>query len=238
MRKEIYILLLILSICFAPFAQKESTSFGLQYKPIVPNRLIGTYEQDFNQDPFQSTVKQKFGHAFGMIIRVGVHDRISLETGLGITQRNFDLTYNHLDSGYTAGNDVRVVSYSLPLSALVFIRLADQWYMNTALGVAMTMFPSDVKTEVGIGLNERFQQEGAYRSKIQGAALANVGFEYRTKAKGTWYLGAAYHLPFIPIMTFAMSYEYTGSKLLAIDNIRGSYLTLDLRYFFNSKKEN
>ena len=72
---------------------------------------------------------------------------------------------------------------------------------------------------------------------MQGAALANVGWEYRTKSKGYWYIGASYHLPFIPIMTFAMSYEYPAGEHLKIDNIRGSYLTLDLRYYFHEKKK-
>lgn len=109
--------------------------------------------------------------------------------------------------------------------------------MNTSLGASLTAYPSDVKTVNPIGINERFQQEGAYRSKVQGAALANVGWEYRTKSSGTFYLGASYHLPFIPIMTFAMSYEFEGGPMVARDNIRGSFLTLDLRYYFHEKKE-
>ena len=231
------LILLSVLLSFSTYSQKGATSFGLQYKPIIPNSLIGTYEQDFNDGAFESTVKQKFGHSGAMLIRVGLSDRLSLETGMGITQRNFDLNYTLADSGYVASNDVRVLSYSIPLSVLVFIRLSDDWYMNTSLGAAMTVFPSDVRTVQAVGVNERFQQEGAYRSKVQGAALANIGFEYRTKSKGTWYIGAAYHIPFLPIMTFAMSYEYTGGKLLAIDNIRGSYLTADFSYYFNESKK-
>ena len=67
--------------------------------------------------------------------------------------------------------------------------------------------------------------------------MANLGFEYRTKEKGTFYLGGSYHLPFSPIMTFAMSYEKPPTNVVAIDNIRGSYLTLDLRYYFPMAKE-
>ena len=109
--------------------------------------------------------------------------------------------------------------------------------MNTALGAALTLFPSDVRTYEPIDANERFQQEGAYRSKFQASMLANLGFEYRTKEKGTFYLGSSYHLPFAPIMTFAMSYEFDQNKIAAIDNIRGSYLTVDLRYYFPMAKE-
>lgn len=237
MHRALFIFIIFLATGYSCIAQQGVTTFGLQVKPIIPNRLIGTYEQEFNALPFQSTVKQRMGFSAGMVVRVGLTDRISLETGLNFTRRNFGLSYALPDSGYAETGKVRVVSYSLPLSGLVYIRLSDEWYMNTSLGVALTAFPSDVQTFIGVGPNQRFQQEGAYKSKIQGAALANVGFEYRTKSSGYWYIGASYHLPFVPIMTFAMSFEYEGGNLLAIDNIRGSYLTLDLRYFFHESKK-
>lgn len=218
-------------------AQKGSAKFGMLYKPIIPNRLIGYYEQDFNKDPFQSTVKQKFGHSLGMQIRIGLTNVISLETGLSFTQRNYQLNYSHADSGYAAKGQVRIVSYEIPVSGLVYIRLGDDLYMSAALGSALTFFPSDVRTFEPITSNERFQQEGAYYSKVQGAMLANLGFEYRSKKSGTFYLGASYHLPFKPIMAFAMSYEYGNSNLVSYGNISGSYLTADIRYYFNEKKD-
>lgn len=233
---RLIMLLLIAIISTSGIAQKGVTTFGLQYKPILPNRFIGYYEQNFNQDQFESSVKQKLGHSAGMLIRIGLSDRISLETGINFTQRNYGLNYTVPDSGYSAIDQVRVISYEIPLSALVYIRLGKQFFMNTSLGAAMALFPSDVQTTEPIGPNERFQQEGAYKSKLQGALIANLGFEYRTKSKGYWYIGSSYHLPFSNIMTFAMSYESEVESVLAIDNISGSYLTLDFRYFFHEPK--
>jgi len=240
MRKNLLILLLsLLGSSLHGLGQKGITTFGIQYKPIIPNSLIGTFKQDFNEGILISSVKQKVGHSFGMVVRVGLTDKISIETGINYTQRKFNLDFAIPDSGYTAQNTVGVVSYEIPVSGLIYVRLGDDIYMNSSLGVAMTLFPSDVRTYTDIPdvANSYFQQEGAYRSKLQGAAIANLGFEYRTKKAGYFYLGASYHLPFTPIMTFAMSYEYDNTKVLSIDNIHGSYLTLDLRYFFHEKKE-
>jgi hypothetical protein len=217
------------------FSQKGVTTFGIEYKPIVPNRIIGTFEQDFNEGAFNSTIRQKIGHSFGMVVRQGLNDVLSFETGLAITQRNFNLEFNQIDSNLTAKSKVGLVGYEIPISALVFIRLADDWYMNTTLGASLNYFPSDVQVEVPLDLNEYFQQEGARLNRIQGALLANIGVEYRTKKKGYFYGGFSYNLPFQPIYTFAMSYEFPPGKLLAIDNIRGSYLTLDFRYYFHEK---
>lgn len=230
----------ILAFLFFPFAgfcQQGVTTFGLQYKPIIPNRFIGTYEQDFNKDQFESSIKQKLGHSYGMVVRVGLTKNVSLETGINYTQRRYDLFFSVPDSSLEAQNDLGVVSYEIPVLGLIYIRLGEDFYMNTSLGVAMTLFPSDVRVTEPIPtrIGELFKQEGAYRSKLQGAVLANLGFEYRTKKSGFFYLGTSYHLPFTPIMTFAMAYEYQGGKVVKIDNVLGSYLTLDFRYFFHEK---
>lgn len=229
----LYISLLLTGLC--SFGQKGVTTLGIQYKPIVPNRYIGTFEQDFNSDNFKSTVTQTIGHSFGMVVRQGATKNISFETGIEITQRKFNLAFALEDSGYSATNRVGFVGYEIPFKGLIFIRLGEQLFMNTAIGASFNYFPSDVRVLTPIKVGEYFLQEGARLNRIQGAMLANIGFEYRTKEKGYFYIGSSYNLPFAPIVTFAMSYEYEGGKKLAIDNIRGSYLTLDFRYYFHER---
>jgi len=229
---------ILLTTGFSLLAQKGVTTFGLQYNPVIPNRLIGTYVQNFDALPMESHIQQKFGNNFGGIVRHGFTKNISIETGLNFTQRNFNLFYEISDSGVSEQNDVRIVSYSLPVSGLVFIRLTDQLWINTSAGVAMTLFPSDVQvfTE-SVGTNNFFLMEGIYRSKVQAALLTNVGFELRTKKYGFFYVGGTYHLPFAPICTFAMAYEFTGGDYVAIDNVKGSFLSVDIRYYFNEVRE-
>lgn len=216
-------------------AQKGVTTLGIQYKPIIPNRIIGTFEQSFNSENFESSIKQRVGHSFGMVVRQGLTKSLSFETGLGITQRNFNLAFAVPDSSYEATNKVGFVGYEVPLKGLVFIRLGEQLYMNTALGASFIYFPSEVKVITPIKVGEYFSMEGARRFRAQGALLANIGLEYRTKDKGYFYFGSSYNLPFAPVATVAMSYEYEAGKKLAIDNIRGSYLTLDFRYYFHER---
>lgn len=235
--RSIFVLILMLC-CLGSSAQKGITAFGVQYKPIVPNTLIGTFNQDFNELPLQSSIQQKFGHVLGMVIRRGFTKNISIETGINFTQRNFNLFYDVPDSGLSGTNDVRIISYSIPLSGLIYIRLGEQVYMNASLGASAVLFPSDVRVVTNIeGASDFFLMEGAYRSKLQGALETNVGFEYRTKKFGWFYLGASYHLPFSSISTFAMSYEYVPGKFVSFGNVRGSHMTIDLRYFFNEKRD-
>ncbi|MBK7128323.1 MAG: hypothetical protein IPM74_12165 [Crocinitomicaceae bacterium] len=219
------------------FSQKGVTTFGLQYKPIIPNRMIGTYTQDFNEGQLVSSIKQKLGHCYGGVVRHGLNNMISLETGINFTQRFFGLNFEVADSGLASTGKVGIVSYEIPLSCLIYIRLGEQFYMNTSLGTALTLFTSNVRTVYPLGEGELFTQEGAYNSKMQGALLANLGFEYRTRGKGYFYVGTSFHQPFTYIMRMAMAYEFQGGKTVAIDKVQGSYLTLDFRYFFPEKAE-
>ena len=236
MRRFLFIAIALL-LSLSANAQRKTTVFGLQYKPIIPNRIIGTFEQEFNADQMQSGIKQKLGHSYGMLVRHGFTDMFSFEVGINYNFRRFNLDWAVLDSGYSANSQVRVVSYELPVMGLVFIQLGKELWMDAAIGSSITLFSSDVSVLENIGANEYFLQEGAYKSKVQGAFLANVGFEYRSRKSGYFYLGASYHLPYSPIMDFAMSYEYFSGKALSIQSIRGSYLTVDLRYFFAENKD-
>ena len=233
--------LILLLMCFCTqsnvFAQKDITTFGIQYKPIVPNRLIGTYDQKFDSDPFYSTVQQTLGHSFGMVIRRGFTNTLSIETGINYTQRNFKVNYDVPDSGFSGNSTVGLVAYEIPIQGLVYIQLSDALFLNASFGFSLNYFASDVQVKEYIRLSENFQFEGARRSLFQVAALVNVGFEYRTKNMGYFYLGSSYNLPVSDFYTFAVSYEYQGGNDLSIDNIRGSYLTIDLRYFFHEEKE-
>ncbi len=232
------VFLLLLFVQINAMTQEGVTTFGIQYNPIIPNRLIGMYSQDFVDTPMVARMQQKFGNHFGGIVRHGFTKNFSMETGLSFTQRNFNLFYEIEDSGFSEKNDVRIPCYSVPLSGLVFIRLGDQFYMNTSLGVAMTLYPSAVQvfTEV-TNTNYHFLMEAVYKSKVQGALLANLGFEYRTEKSGYLYFGATYNLPFAPICAAALGFEYSGGDFVAVDWIPGSFLTLDLRYYFNEAKE-
>lgn len=217
-------------------AQKGITTFGLNYKPIIPNRIIGTYDVPFNDGSFRSSMQQRLGNSLGMIIRQGLTKNISLETGISFTQRNFNLNFSVDDTvSYSNNGKVRFVAYEIPVKCLVFIRLGKQLYMNNSIGASFNYFPSDVSVDFPIKSNEYFSLEGARLNRVQGAMLADIGFEYRTKRNGYFYFGGAFNLPFTSIVTFAMAYEYTPHEIVVRENVRGSYLTVDLRYYFNEK---
>ena len=118
------------------------------------------------------------------------------------------------------------------MTGLVYIRLGEHTWMNTALGVSMDFYPSDVQ-----GLLEEGDIYVFRRNWAQAGVLGNIGVEYRTPKSGTFYLGATYHRPFNDMAQADLTWTYFGPpavrRTTVRTNLSGSYLTVDLRYYFH-----
>ena len=121
--------------------------------------------------------------------------------------------------------------------------------MNAAAGFNLTFFPSDIfTTDKGQNDTDQYFQHSSLRlgfdgkpgpdGFIIGGAITNLGFEYRTKKAGFFYLGATYQVPFAPIYRSKFQYredeDRYQSEVQGLQ-LNGSYLTFDVRYFFHSK---
>ena len=77
-----------------------------------------------------------------------------------------------------------------------------------------------------------------YRARWnQVSVIINYGFEYRSKKSGYYYIGASYNRPlsFIGVSDLRMEQNGAGNNLQI--PINGSYLTVDVRYFFHEDEE-
>ncbi len=260
MRKSILVVLSV-AICFCALAQDESRfpqtlTAGVEFRPIFPADFLKTGDQTVQNDDYNVLVSPKFGFSAGMVVRYGFHKRFALETGLSFVQRNFDLTI-HRDEvvqspiftqpAYDSKTDFTIIGYEHPIKLLVFIQLADKFYMNAAAGLQLTFFPSDIYTsdEGTTGSDQHFKHSSlrlGFDGKpgtdgfIHGGGIVNLGWEYRTEKAGYFYLGGTYHIPFADIYRSKFQYadDNYSSEVLGIE-LNGSYLTFDVRYFFNAK---
>jgi hypothetical protein len=205
--------------------QKRVLTIGLQFRPIIPITFINSDPGTLEGNGFNYSITPKFGYSGGLNVRYGLTKRVSLETGLGFVQRNYGLRMQ-ADSVVT-DTSFRIIGYELPVLALVFIPLAKRFYMNAAAGVQITAYPSNVQTG-----DTTFQSFSARTSIINGGALFNLGWEYRTENVGYFYLGATYHLPFKYIYDIGVKLRQQATDQFALGKLNGSYLTLDVRYLF------
>ena len=220
------------AIAVGAVAQQGVTTFGMQVKPVFPlpyfDPSLGLERTDLT-----GSIALEGGLAFGMNVRIGLTKTISLETGLGQITRRYAFSLANDTSGYTEAGQVRYVGYELPVTALVYIRMGEQVYMNTSLGLAADFYPSDVQQDLEEGRIFIFRNNWA-----QLAVLGNLGVEYRTYKSGIIYLGATFHRPFNTMAVADLTYY--GPNFFPYTmrgELNGSYLTVDLRYYFDEDPE-
>ncbi|MFM1874311.1 MAG: hypothetical protein RL266_48 [Bacteroidota bacterium] len=239
----------------------QTITAGVEFRPIFPAAFLNTGDQQVQNDSYSISVSPKFGFSAGMTIRYGFHKRFALETGINFVQRNYDLNI-HRDSippsgiidgsaAFDSNTDFTIIGYEHPIKVLFFVQVAERFYLNAAAGLQFTFFPSDIFTtneesttsgqyfrhsSVRLGFDGKPGNDGV----IHGGGILNLGMEYRTKNTGYFYLGGSYHVPFANI--YRSKFEYTDEVNPApiTDRVQqlylnGSYLTFDIRYFFNAQ---
>ena len=224
MKRTLAILAVIL-LTLQGYSQKRVLTVGLQFRPIIPITFINSDQQSRVGDGFEYSIDPKFGYSAGINVRYGLTNRVSLESGLGFVQRNYDI--NMKTDVHEVDTSFGIIGYELPVMALVFIPLSKRFYMNAAAGVQVTAYPSNVRTG-----DTTFVNFSSRTSLINGGGIANIGWEYRTEKSGYFYLGATYHLPFKYIYDTAVKLNTQQDDSFELGKLNGSYLTMDIRYLF------
>ena len=216
-------------------AQKNVVTVGLQFKPMLPTSLFNAEQMQVVTDQVDYQTQQNFGWAGGMVIRWGFTDMLSLETGINYVKRNYTLSIDSLNNEFNASVKYGVIGYEVPIMGLIYIQLGRKWYMNAALGASIDLYPRDFYTDTV----DNWMHETVRYSWIQASLLANLGFEYRTEKSGYFYIGGSFHRPFSDMYLSKIGLSDNPNTETSM-NINGSYLTVDLRYFFHEdpvKKE-
>jgi hypothetical protein len=235
-------LLLIFFCLTAPRldAQKGQTTLGLQLKPMFSSKFFESGPQRFIGDSLDATLSQQLGWNTGVVIRKGINDMWSFESGISMVQRNFNLLF--FSERYQVEEELKykMVGYEIPLQALIYVQLSPKWFINGSGGVALDFYPSNLY-KTGSMLKDSIYVDfyaKTFRTRwAMLSATANLGFEYRTQDHGFFYLGASYHRPMGDIALTQLRVESKGAGNDLWMPIGGTYLTLDLRYFLKPDKE-
>jgi hypothetical protein len=221
-------------------AQKGQTTLGLQLKPMFASKFFESGPQRFVSDSLDATLLQKLGWNTGVVIRKGINDMWSLESGISMVQRNFELQF--FSQRYQVNNVLKykMVGYEIPVQALIYVQLSPKWFINGSGGVALDFYPSNLYKTGSVMKDSLYIDAYAKTFRTRWAMLAataNLGFEYRTEDHGYFYMGASYHRPMGDIALTQLRVESKGAGNDLWMPIGGTYLTLDLRYFLKPDKE-
>jgi len=219
-----------------PKRDKFPSYFGLVASPVFPSGFLGSKTTVFSDttQTMTTTFSQTTGFMFGASVRIGLTKLISLETGLTQIRRNFHVGMSIPDSSIQSQKTFSFVSYDLPLNALIYVQMTENVFMNASLGMSIAHYPSDIRDTIQPGGKDFLVQEGRRTKRTYFAVNAGIGFEYRTLKSGTFYIGGGGKIPLMPIMFGVGILKEAGSSkhLLSYEPVDGSFLSLDLRYYF------
>ena len=224
----IFILLFLLVLDAKP--QFNKTTFGLQYKPIIPAAYFNSAEIIKPSGSYNFNLTPKYSNSFGMVVRHKINTSFSIESGINYTQRNFNLAINNASINLDDFTNFSMRSYELPIQLLAYVQTSENWYVNAAFGLSHNVLASDIfsygeKSEKYF--QNTYRKNGGYQ-----ALLANLGMEYRSKGKGHYYFGTSLHRPWEVIGRVFPEYDNFNQDRKFSLNLLGNFVTLDFRYFF------
>ena len=229
------IFILFFYFAFSAKSQDSKTTFGLQYKPIIPTAYFNAADLSKSWDSYIFNLEPKYSNSFGMVMRHQINKTFSLESGLNYTQKNFKLSIINSDINLADFTDFGMRSYELPIQLLTYVRASENWYLNIAFGISHNVLASDIFS-YGEEKNNFFFQNTYRKSGGYSALLANLGMEYRTERKGYYYFGTSLHRPWKTIGRIYPEYNdktniFNKDKEFYFDML-GNFVTIDFRYFF------
>lgn len=228
--KNKFFFIILCCVVFSSKSQNSKTTFGIQYKPIIPAAYFNSTEKIKSSGSYDFNLKPKYSNSFGMVIRHKINSTFSIESGLNYTQRNFNLAVNNSDLNLDDFTDFGMRSYELPIQLLAYVQTSEYWYVNVAFGISHNVLASDIFS-YGEGSENYFQNTYRKNGGYQ-ALLANIGMEYRTEEKGHYYFGTSLHRPWEAIGRVFPEYnDFNKDQEFSLD-LLGNFVTIDFRYFF------
>ena len=231
MKRIAIIILVLLGSSVNLISQDKGFTGGFQVKAMLGNGVFSNDPIQNTSDSLKITISQKFGYVFGMTFRKQFNKTLAVESGLRFVQRNYSTSIDSTFSNYKGEIDYRIVAYEIPLKAMIRLRASENSYFSVSLGIQLDLYPSDIYASDNI-----WQVQVVRKSWIQGSMLANAGWEISPDDIGTFYAGLAFNQPFVDPLG-----QNTGpyGDTFAVNNTRlnGVYFSLDLRYYFEVKKD-
>ena len=187
--------LCVVFYCHVVFGQsvkeKIPAFFGLQYKLILPGDFLAPSSVLVENQSLNAKFQIQTAYSFGAITRIGLSKLLSLETGINQVKRKYQIDFHHTDSSYSGKAHLSMINYDMPLNWMVYVQLSKTFYMNASLGASLVFFPSNVGT-IDTTKYGRFIAEGRRLKHFGGTLNTNLGFEWRTKKLGFFYLGLSH----------------------------------------------
>ncbi len=230
-KKIILLLFIILTSSFV-FSQNKNQEienknfFGFNVGILVPNNLIlqKSINEVYKNDKYILT--NKYGYLYGISVKHDFTKHYSLQTGINYIHRNFSAEI--INSDTSIQNNLRFISYELPIYGLIYVRLFKNIYMDISPGFSTNFFPSDIISNNMYGKRYRF---------VTFSGMLNIGWEFRTKNSGYFYLGASYKRDASNMIYVAYFKGIINGLSDYSIAMHGDYLNINFTYYLPQNKK-
>ncbi len=225
----------LLLLGLGSYAQPYTLTGGFQVKPILASSFLRTGPQTDSVNFSRFTVTQTPGFSLGFTLKNQFKERLSLEFGLLMSQRNFRLAIS--DSTINKTSDFRFNSFEIPVLLQTRVSLNKINDLQGAIGLNFNLTNRDYNyPALTAGLSEAYYKN--YLSRhfgIMPGIMGNLGWQKELKNGHSTYIGASLSLPFSWLYKAYITHQDDlppfAPKAQKQFDLRGNYLTLDLRYY-------
>ncbi len=225
----------LLLLGLGSYAQPYTLTGGFQVKPILASSFLRTGPQTDSVNFSRFTVTQTPGFSLGFTLKNQFKERLSLEFGLLMSQRNFRLAIS--DSTMNKTSDFRFNSFEIPVLLQTRVSLNKTNDLQGAIGLNFNLTNRDYNyPALTAGLSEAYYKN--YLSRhfgIMPGIMGNLGWQKELKNGHSTYIGASLSLPFSWLYKAYITHQDDlppfAPKAQKQFDLRGNYLTLDLRYY-------
>jgi len=244
MKKTIIFFLLFINLY--SFGQKIKSSqkdneyligksfFAVHISPIIPTSLFQKNDYTHNTDSVSYSITNLPSISYGAEIRHYFTYRFALISGITYTKRNIEINYqsNYPIKSYKTDTSFTGIlhfnAFEIPIQAVGYVRLTHNIYMDIAGGVNLNFYPSHLRIDhivmqrIGTGGIQFFQL--GYN--------INLGWEYRTKDSGFFYIGGSIQSRFDYMANILLYEKETRHTADYYKSIYGNYFAFNIKYVF------
>jgi len=178
MKKLVVCIFCLIFISIIGFAQKQTTYAGFVLKVLTPNSIFRTNQIALVDSINQTlSVKNKPSYGIGMNIRKNLSKTWAIEGGLFYIKRSLEFNTTETRNNLNFKNSFDIISYELPIHALMYIPFNDNFYSSAGVGFAFNFLATeDYQNGDTLAMSLTYARR---RSWIQPSISMSYGVEYR-----------------------------------------------------------
>ncbi|MFY0673910.1 MAG: hypothetical protein JXQ87_10915 [Bacteroidia bacterium] len=226
--------LLIVCLCFASFAQAQSTAkernevvkFGIGLRMVATSDLLSGAASETLDRGVLFSYEPRLSRGIDAIIRFKLRNRFSFQTGITSIRRSYNFGMS-TDSLQFSGSLIQT-GFQMPFTGIVEVPIAEKSKVGVEGGFIAEMIPG----EVGSGPQEDYYAFIYVQSRLKGSFRASAFINFDLEGGGKIETGFTYVRMATRLGSFYMDYDPGAEVISNRRDLQGHFFTFNVAFFF------